>query len=63
MGHIINTEKYDPQTDTWTTEQPMLTGRHGFGAVTLNNKIYLIGGGEKPGASVITVNEIFVVSP
>lgn len=37
-------EMYDPQTDTWTTKQPMQEKRSGFGATTLNGQIYVFGG-------------------
>ena len=57
------TEKYDPQTNKWTTEQPMPTARHGFACVIDTNRIFLIGGGPEPGMSVTGVNEIYEVSP
>ena len=39
---------YDPKTDVWTGTAPMPTPRHGLGAVTLNNEIWLVGGAKKP---------------
>lgn len=37
-------EEYDPATDTWKTRAPMPTVRTGLAAVTIDNKIYAIGG-------------------
>jgi N-acetylneuraminic acid mutarotase len=56
-----NNEKYDANTNKWTSEPPMPTARHGLGAVYIeeDNKIYVIGGGPQPGLSVSNVNEIF----
>jgi N-acetylneuraminic acid mutarotase len=56
-------EKYDPQTNKWTTEQPMPTARHGLACASDKNRIYLIGGGPEPGMSVTGVNEIYEVTP
>ena len=57
------TEKYNPQTNKWTTEQPMPSARHGFACVIDTNRIYLLGGGPEPGMSVTGVNEIYEVPP
>jgi N-acetylneuraminic acid mutarotase len=56
------TEKYDPETNKWIAEQPMPTARHGFAVVSMDNRIYLIGGDPNPGHSVSGINEIFVVA-
>jgi glucose/arabinose dehydrogenase len=56
-------EKYDPQTNKWSTEQPMPTSRHGMSYASNNNRMFLIGGGPKPGMSVTGVNEIFRIPP
>jgi N-acetylneuraminic acid mutarotase len=56
-------EKYDPQTNKWTTEQLMPTARHGLACASDKNRIYLIGGGPEPGMSVTGVNEIYEVTP
>ena len=39
----------------------MPTARHGLGAVAIDDKIYVIGGGPQPGMSVTNANEIFHV--
>lgn len=40
--------RYDPATDTWHSAPPMPTPRHGLGAITINNRIWLLGGAKKP---------------
>ena len=54
-------KKYDPKSNKWTIETPMPTPRHGLGAVAIDDKIYVIGGGPQPGMSVTNANEIFYV--
>jgi len=46
-------------TDRWEAALPMPTARHGLGAATIGNKIYVIAGGPKPGGSRSTVDEVF----
>jgi N-acetylneuraminic acid mutarotase len=41
------------------SQEPLFTARHGSSAVSINDKIYVIGGGPEPGLSVTNVNEIF----
>jgi N-acetylneuraminic acid mutarotase len=57
------TEKYDSKTNKWTTEQSMPTARHSMACVSINDRIFLIGGDSQPGLSVTGINEIFVVPP
>ncbi|NOJ30328.1 MAG: galactose oxidase [Nitrososphaeraceae archaeon] len=55
-----NNEKYDVKSNKWESLEPMPTARHGLTSVSVNDdKIYVIGGGPKPGLSVSGVNEIF----
>jgi N-acetylneuraminic acid mutarotase len=55
-----NNEKYNVKNNKWESQEPLPTARHGLSAVSVNdNKIYVIGGGPKPGLSVTSVNEIF----
>jgi N-acetylneuraminic acid mutarotase len=57
-----NNERYDVTTNSWTSEPPMPTARHGLAAVYVEeDKIYVIGGGPQPGLSVSGANEIFHV--
>jgi N-acetylneuraminic acid mutarotase len=37
-------EVYNPQTDSWTSAAPMITGRSSLAAVVVNGKIYAVGG-------------------
>jgi hypothetical protein len=37
----------------------MPTSRHGLAAISIGNKIFVIGGGPEPGLSVSNVNEIY----
>jgi N-acetylneuraminic acid mutarotase len=60
-GTFNNNEKYDPQTDKWSKDIPMPTARHGLVAVTIDDKIYVVGGGLEPGLSVSGLNEIFLI--
>ncbi len=39
----------------------MPTARHGLAAVLFDNKIYVIGGGQQPGGSGGSLNEVFHV--
>jgi N-acetylneuraminic acid mutarotase len=52
-------EKYDPIANSWIAGQPMATGKHGLSAESINNKIFVIGGGKKPGFTVDDGNEIY----
>jgi N-acetylneuraminic acid mutarotase len=49
-----NNEKYNPKTNTWTSDIPMPTARHGLAAVAIDDKIYVIGGGPEPGDHKLT---------
>jgi N-acetylneuraminic acid mutarotase len=44
-----NIWSYDPITDQWREELTMPQARHGHGAVSLNDKVYIIGGGSSVG--------------
>ncbi|KZN59823.1 hypothetical protein N473_02605 [Pseudoalteromonas luteoviolacea CPMOR-1] len=47
--------RYNLMTDQWRTESvPMTSTRHGLGAVSLNNHIYLLGGATQAGATGTT---------
>ena len=43
--------RYDPKTDAWTEVSRMPTPRHGLGAVTMNQSIWLVGGAKRPSGS------------
>ena len=42
--------RYDPRQDAWSLAGRMTSSRHGLGAVTIDNQIYVIGGAIGPGA-------------
>ena len=42
---------YDPQTDAWDKGPDMKSPRHGLGGLTLDNRIYAIGGALERGGS------------
>jgi N-acetylneuraminic acid mutarotase len=48
-GVFAEVEVYDPATDTWTQVDVMPTPRHGLGAVTVGQRIYLPGGSTRQG--------------
>lgn len=37
-------EMYDPESNTWTVKEPMLSKRSGFASTVVNDKIYIFGG-------------------
>jgi N-acetylneuraminic acid mutarotase len=44
LTNFNRNEMYDPQTDTWTVKQPMLSKRSGFASASANGQIYIFGG-------------------
>jgi N-acetylneuraminic acid mutarotase len=56
-----NNEEYDTQYGKWISQEPMPTSRHGLAAVSLGDRIFVIGGGPKPGLSVSDVIEIYTI--
>jgi hypothetical protein len=53
-------EAYDVATDTWESYAPMLTPRHGLGAVAIGDAIYVAGGGPVMGGGIQSaINETF----
>jgi len=51
LGDTKTTRIYDIATDTWTVTSPPAPGgeRSGAGAVVVNNKLYVVGGGDRQG--------------
>ena len=51
LGDTKTTRIYDIATDTWTVTSPQAPGgeRSGAGAVVVNNKLYVVGGGDRMG--------------
>src|SRR5438874_12883886 len=52
LGDTKTTRIYDPATDSWTVTSPPAPGgeRSEAGAVVVNSKLYVIGGGDRIGA-------------
>lgn len=48
-GVFAEAWEYDPQADTWRAVAAMARPRHGLGAVTIGDAIYVIGGAAKVG--------------
>ena len=54
-------EVYSPATDSWITKAPLPTAVWGYSSAVVDNKIYLIGGGNKTsdGTFPVTLNQIY----
>ncbi|MBF4693016.1 Kelch repeat-containing protein [Fusibacter ferrireducens] len=53
-GQYLNTvEEYNPITDIWEIKASMNIARRNFEAVTLGNKIYVLGGNNDANASLV----------
>jgi N-acetylneuraminic acid mutarotase len=51
---------YDTATDSWETVTPMTAPRHGFGAASVADKVYVPGGGARQGGGeALAVNEVY----
>jgi N-acetylneuraminic acid mutarotase len=53
------TEMYDPATQTWVAKAPMPTPRHGMGAAVVGKRVYIPGGGTRPGPGRTNVLEAY----
>ena len=66
VGESYNSvEKYDPKNDVWTYELPMPTERMGLKAVSLGDKICVLGGqiiDKSSGLIPVKVNEVFHIN-
>lgn len=58
-GVFANIDAYDPATDSWQAMPPMLVPRHGYGAATLDDRIYLAGGAIRQGGAASDDNSVF----
>jgi N-acetylneuraminic acid mutarotase len=50
-------ERFDPATGRWERLPPMPTARHGLGAASVGEAIYVLSGGPEPGLAFGTANE------
>lgn len=54
---------YDAQADRWVSHAPMITPRHGMGAVVVGDEIIVAGGGPQMGGGVKSaINESFTLA-
>jgi N-acetylneuraminic acid mutarotase len=44
LTNFNRNEMYDPDSDTWTVKEPMLSKRSGFASTSVDGKIYIFGG-------------------
>jgi N-acetylneuraminic acid mutarotase len=44
LTNFNRNEMYDPDSDTWTVKEPMLSKRSGFASTSADGKIYIFGG-------------------
>lgn len=58
-GTFSQNEEYDPLTNEWRSLTLMPTGRHGAVAGTIDNRVYVVAGGNQTGSSYTTLNEVF----
>jgi len=58
-GVFPDIDAYDPTTNTWQKLAPMFVPRHGYGAATLDGRIYLAGGAIMQGAGASQQNSVF----
>ncbi len=61
-GTFSENEAYDATTDSWTSETPMTTPRHGIGAAVVGGFIYVPGGATTQGFGVTDSHEVFDAS-
>lgn len=57
------TESYDPAANLWRTLVRMPTPRHGTGAATVGDRIYVPGGADVQAFAAVDTNEVFVPPP
>ena len=53
-------ERFDPMTGRWEVLPPMPTARHGLGAASFGDAIYVLSGGPEPGLAFGAANERLV---
>jgi len=56
-------ERFDPATGRWERLPPMPTARHGLGAASFGEAIYVLSGGPRPRLTLGTMNERLVELP
>ena len=56
-GVFAEVEVFDPAANTWTSLPPMFTPRHGTGGATIDDIVYVPGGGNINGFGAVNVVE------
>lgn len=62
-GVFPDIDAYDPVENSWEALEPMAVPRHGFGAATLGDAIYLMGGATRQGGGAADDNSVFYFAP
>jgi N-acetylneuraminic acid mutarotase len=58
-GVFGEVEAYDPVSDTWQEFTPLDIARHGYGAATLDDRIYLPGGANRQGGGAVNDSSVY----
>lgn len=58
-GVFGNVEAYDPVSNSWQTFTPLEIPRHGYGAATLDGRIYLPGGANRQGGGAVNDSSVY----
>lgn len=58
-GVFSEVERYDPKLNSWESLPPLQTPRHGYGAATVGDRIYLPGGAVQEGFGPETTHTVF----
>jgi N-acetylneuraminic acid mutarotase len=60
---FVEVEMYDPVTDRWSTLEPMAVARHGIGAATVGDLIYVPGGATSAGFAATAYSDVLRIFP
>jgi N-acetylneuraminic acid mutarotase len=58
-GVFPQVEAYDPRSNGWEALPPLTIPRHGYGAATLDGRIYLAGGATRQGLGAVNDNSVY----
>lgn len=59
-ANIAVTEGFDPRTDAWRSAPPLPTPRHGLAAVAVDDRVFTISGGPRPGGIFSNTTEVYI---